>query len=125
MLSLLRAAEEATARRDVALRDVLALRAVFEVRAVLDLPAAADGRVELLWLAALEFDAFTRLLDALTRLVRFEAVVPFFATGFGVEELFTKRTGFFARDAVVEEGFRFFDEAILKCRCQMLKREKL
>ncbi len=28
------------------------------------------------------------------------------------EEPFTKRTGFFARDAVVEEGFRFFDEAI-------------
>lgn len=29
------------------------------------------------------------------------------------EELFTKRTGFFAREAAVEEGFRFFDDAIV------------
>ncbi|MGB1049903.1 MAG: hypothetical protein ACPG3U_09480 [Rhodothermales bacterium] len=30
------------------------------------------------------------------------------------EEPLTKRTGFFARDAVVEEGFRFFDDAIVE-----------
>lgn len=30
------------------------------------------------------------------------------------EEPLTKRTGFFARDAVVEEGFRFFDDAMVR-----------
>lgn len=30
------------------------------------------------------------------------------------DELLTKRTGFFAREAVVEVGFRFFEEAMVR-----------
>ena len=83
-----------------------------------------DG-VGLFRVAAREFVACFRVLLAVVRLVPFEPAAAFLDADFDAVEVFTKRTGFFARDAVVEAGFRFFDEAILKCRDQILKREML
>ena len=95
---------EATALRDVAFRVPLRLvEALFE-----------EEDLAVLGLLKRLFSGAGLALRALAETFRFRLVDDVFFAAEAVEELFTKRTGFFAREAVVEEGFRFFDDAMVR-----------
>jgi hypothetical protein len=96
---------EATARRDVAAREA----GFFPEE---DVERDVAFRVPVRGVAFTAFLAEPFPFDE--RAVRREVLDADFDADRAAPELLTKRTGFFARDAVVEEGLRFFEEAMIR-----------